>query len=623
MFTDMVGYTALTQANESSALSLLRTQDGIVLPPIRAHGGTPVKTIGDAHLAEFDSALEAVTCAVEIQRRVKEHRAKAPGEGFELRIGVHIGDVVHRDSDVFGDAVNIASRLEPLAAPGGVCISQQVYDQIQNKVPFKLERLPFHQLKNVSSRIDAYSVIDVEPRPVSPAEMPKERVAVLPLSNFSPSPQDEYLADGMTEELITAISKVQGLRVIARTSVMKFKNNESDIAEIGRTLNAGTILEGSFRKIGERIRVTVQLIDAGTEEHRWASNYDGDMSDIFSIQSDIAGKVAQALQANLVSQPAARRPVNLEAYELYLKGRHHWNQRSREGVERALELFKAATEKDPTFAKAYAGIADCYSIGKSMEAFDGEEADRQAEAAARKALELDDTSAEAHASMGLLLDDQFRFAEAALSFKRAIAANPSYAPAHHWYAICLEDMGRLDEALAEAKLAAQSDPLSAPARNMVGVVYLYRREYDRAIEEFSQAVRLEPGFLNGYNWRSGAYAYKGMEAEALADLERSLESRPPHDRSVSYADNYAWFGHREEALRFFEEMKQNRTSQERTAVEEALFYACMGDADGFFGRIQEAIDRKDIQPGALRYAPYFDKVRGDPRFADTLKAFPA
>jgi adenylate cyclase len=296
MFTDMTGYTALTQRDESLALSLLDKQNGILLPLIRAFGGTPVKTIGDAHLAEFDNTLAAIRCAVEIQRKVEMYdKSASPEEGFKLRIGIHLGDVIHKDNDVYGDAVNIAARLQPIAEPGGVCVSQQVYDQVQNKVEFKLERLPARQLRNVNSRINVYRVIDSKAAPASIVEeedQPKERVAVLPLSNFSPSQQDEYLADGMTEELITAISGVQGLRVIARTSVMRFKNAGVDIAEIGRTLGVGTVLQGSFRKAGDRIRVTVQLIDAKSEEHVWASNYDGDLKDIFSIQTDIANKVA-------------------------------------------------------------------------------------------------------------------------------------------------------------------------------------------------------------------------------------------------------------------------------------------------------------------------------------------
>jgi len=625
MFTDMVGYTALTQSNEPHALSLLRTQDGIVLPLVRAHGGTPIKTIGDAHLAEFESALEAVLCAVEIQRKVKEHQGASPSEGFNLRIGIHVGDVVHRDNDVFGDAVNIAARLEPLAEPGGVCISQQVYDQVQNKVDFRLEKLPFHQPKNVAARIDAYKVIDVQPAMASAAsgDLPKDRVAVLPLSNFSPSSQDEYLAEGMTEELITAVSKVPGLRVIARTSVMKFKNKETDIAEIGKVLNAGTILEGSFRKIGEKIRVTVQLIDAGTEEHRWASNYDGDMSDIFSIQSDIAGKVAQALQVQLVERaPTAQKPVNLEAYELYLKGRHYWNQRSKEGTVRALELFRAAVAKEPSLAKAYAGMADCYLIGRGLALFSTAESDRLAADSIQKALELDDSLAEAHASRGLLLLNAYRLSESESSFKKALSLNPSYASAHHWYALVLSNLGRLDEATREAKLASQSDPLSPPANNILGVMYVYARDYDKAEKVFDGVLKLEPGFTTALAWRSNVFAYRGMEAESMRDIIQSVESDTPFDKHSSLAYTYAWFGHREEATKQFEEAKRSLPFPERLAELSAGFYACLGDADGFFAWVRKAIDNKDFDPATIRYAPYLDKMRSDPRYAGLMGDFP-
>jgi adenylate cyclase len=626
MFTDMVGYTALTQSNETLALGLLETQSGILLPLIRAHGGTPVKTIGDAHLAEFGSALEAVRCAVEIQREIKEYSTSAlPTRAFRLRIGIHVGDVVHKDNDVFGDAVNIASRLEPLADPGGICISQQVYDQVQNKVDYRLERLPLHQLKNVSMAIEAYRVTDVQParRVVGEQEMLKERVAVLPLSNFSPSPQDEYLADGMTEELITAISGVQGLRVIARTSVMRFKSTQADIAEIGRALNAGTILEGSFRKIGERIRVTVQLIDARTEEHRWASNYDGDMKDIFTIQTDIANKVAQELEGKLLEKPVpASRNVNIEAYELYMKGRSYWNRRNKEGVTQALQLFKAAVEKDPSFAKAYSGIADCYMIGKDLEAFKREEADAEAAAAIQRAMELDDSIAEAHASRGLLLLNDLRFAEGAVEFRKALSLNPSYATAHHWYAICLANMGRLDEAIEEANHASESDPLSPPARNILAVMYLYARQYERALEVLNDILRLDPGFAPSLSFRGLLYICKGMEDAAMKDMLSSVQSGSDYDKSSMLAFFQAWFGHKEEASKHLGEAEKSVPFEGAKLLLLAAFAACSGDAEGFFKWAQPAIDSKTLTPQDLRYAPWLDKVRGDPRYSDLLKRLP-
>jgi len=624
MFADMVGYTALTQRDESLALSLLEKQNGIVLPLIRAFGGTPVKTIGDAHLAEFESTLAAIRCGVEIQRKLREYNtSSSPDQSLKLRIGIHVGDVVHKDNDVYGDAVNIAARLEPIADPGGVCISQQVYDQVQNKVEFRLERLPSQQLKNVNQRIDIYKVIDsalIQKSDLREEDLSKERVAILPLSNYSPSSQDEYLADGMTEELITAISGVVGLRVIARTSVMRFKNSTVDISEIGRTLRAGTILEGSFRKVGERIRVTVQLIDAKTEEHIWASNYDGNMQDIFSIQTDIANKVAQALKVKLLVP--AQRQVNIEAYELYLKGRNYWNRRTADGVTQALKLFTAAVEKDPSFAKAHAGIADCYLIGRQHQLFQ-DVWETQASLAIQKALELDDSIAEAHASRGLLLTRSYRFVEAQEEFRKGLSLNQSYASAHHWYAICLAYMGHLDEAIAEATLAAQSDPLAAPSRDILGIMYVSAREFDKALEIFDDILKLDPDFHPALQFRSIVYLYKGMEGEAARDLQRSLANSSEFEKNSMLALQAAWFGHKEEAWKFFEQAAKIAPSQNSLVGFEVAFAAVNGDVEQFFKLCDKALAAKELTPGTIRYEPWLDKMRADPRYKDLMKRLPS
>jgi adenylate cyclase len=626
MFADMVGYTALTQSNEALALSLLETQKGVILPLVREHGGTPVKTIGDAHLAEFSSALEAVRCAMDIQRSMRQRAGNVPPEQqFKLRIGIHVGDVIHKENDVFGDAVNIASRIQPLADPGGVCISQQVYDQVQNKVDFRLEKLPQRQLKNVSTVIEVYRVIETEPdlRTMPEPDMPRERVAILPLSNYSPSPQDEYLADGMTEELITAISGIQGLRVIARTSVMRFKSAQSDIGEIGRTLNAGSVLEGSFRKIGERIRVTVQLVDARTQEHSWASNYDGDMKDIFTIQTDIANKVAQAIEGKLLERAvAAPRSVDIEAYELYLKGRHSWNRRNAEGVREAFKLFNSALARDPSIAKAYSGLADCYIIGSGLQVFNRHEAEEKAEAAIQKAIELDDGMAEAHASRGLLRNNNQRFAEAVTELKHALSLNPSYASAHHWYAICLANIGNLDAAIEEAKLASQSDPLSPPARNILGVMYVYARQYDRAFEVFDSVLGLDPDFAPTLNYRSNVFSYLGKEEEAVRDMERGIQHATEFEKSVSRLFAKLAFGHKEEAQKDLAEAEKTAPSQGLLFMVRAGYSALAGDPDGFFKWIGQAVEAKEIDPSEIRYGPWLDDMRKDARYADLLKSLP-
>ncbi len=304
MFTDIVGYTHMSQANESLALEVLQEHQRLIRSTFAAHGGTEVKTMGDAFLVEFMSALEAVECAVEMQRKMGERNASAPpSRKVELRIGIHVGDVVHGPGDIYGDAVNVASRIEPLAEHGGICISQQVFDQIRNKISFKIDKVGDVKLKNVELPLGVYK-IDLTGSSASSDEssLPKERLAVLPFVNISPDPSDEYFADGLTEELITKLSEIWGLKVIARTSVMGYKRKDKKVSEISTELGAGSIIEGSVRKAGDRVRISVQLVDARTEEHLWSSNYDSKLDDIFAVQSDVASKVAASLSAEFFSQ---------------------------------------------------------------------------------------------------------------------------------------------------------------------------------------------------------------------------------------------------------------------------------------------------------------------------------
>ncbi|HEX4922275.1 MAG TPA: adenylate/guanylate cyclase domain-containing protein, partial [Candidatus Bathyarchaeia archaeon] len=304
MFTDIVGYTAITQRDERLALSLLEKQRELIRPVVSRYGGREVKTMGDAFLIEFQSALTATECAIEIQESLGDYNKSASQKLF-VKIGIHVGDVVHTGQDVFGDAVNIASRIQSLAEGGGVCISEQVYAQVRNKLPYRMEKMPPHELKNVQYPVDIYKLsLAMNEDPGGSA--PKNRVAVLPLSNISPDPKDGYFADGMTEELITVLSQVHGLRVIARTSVDHYRGGVQRAAQIGRELGVGSMIEGSVRIAGDRLRVTVQLIDASNEEHLWSENYDRRLDDIFEVQSDIARRVAKNLEVRLMAKDQDR-----------------------------------------------------------------------------------------------------------------------------------------------------------------------------------------------------------------------------------------------------------------------------------------------------------------------------
>jgi len=396
MFTDMVGYTTLAQKDETLSLAVLEEQRKLVRPVIAGFNGREIKTIGDAFLIEFPSALEAVKCAYEIQKAAREFNISTPEERrINLRIGIHLGDVVESQGDISGDAVNVASRIGPFAEKGGVSLSRQVYDQVQNKFELPLTSLGPKSLKNVGTPIEVYKIdLPWHDKRSSrhPSHLDRSRIAVLPFANISPSSSDEYFADGMTEELITTLSRIRELGVIARTSVIRYKGLTKPVTDIGRDLNVGTVLEGSVRVAGKKLRITAQLVDVATEEHLWSETYDRELEDVFAIQSDIAKRIAKELKIKILKSETLRLEKKAtgipEAYSLYLRGRHSLNTRTEKGLKEAIRHFESAIRHDPDFALAYTGLADAYSIlaSYSLEFIPPREGFPKAKAAAEKAL---------------------------------------------------------------------------------------------------------------------------------------------------------------------------------------------------------------------------------------------
>jgi adenylate cyclase len=464
MFTDIVGYTSLTQRNEAAAMELLGEQRTVVRPLLARHGGKEVKTIGDAFLIEFESALEAVRCAFDVQQYLHELNLGRPADRkINLRIGVHLGDVIHSQNDVYGDAVNIASRIEPFALPGGVCISEQVYDQIKNKSDFQLLSVGRKELKNVGEPVELFKVVFPWEKEVfaAAAVLDKKRVAILPFTNMSSDPEEGYFADGMTEELITSLSGVRQLTVIARTSIMKYKGSQKGASEVGKELNAGTLLEGSVRKAGTRVRITAQLIDSATEGHLWAQNYDRQLDDVFAIQSEIAEKVAGELRVRLVEDERKllekKATENTEAYTYYLRGRGLIQERTEPSLRQALGLFEKAIGLDPTFARAHAGLAECYVqlVNDGYEAF--EHTIPKAELAVKKALELDPDLAEAHATLALVDFQVDDVAGSEKEARRAVELNPSLPEPHRVLSNAAFLKGEVDKGIEAAEACYHRD----------------------------------------------------------------------------------------------------------------------------------------------------------------------
>jgi serine/threonine-protein kinase len=372
-------------------------------------------------------------------------------------------------------------------------------------------------------------------------------VAVLPFVNMSADPDNEYFSDGMTEEIINALAQVKDLRVAARTSSFSFKGKSHDVAAVGTKLNVATVLEGSVRKADTKLRITAQLINVADGYHLWSERYDREMDDVFAIQDEIATRIADRLKVKLVGgpdEPLVKPPTeNLEAYQLYLKGRHLWNRRNKAGLEQAVEYFEQAIAEDSSFALAYSGLADAYLLLGSYGHLTRAESHSRAKAAAEQALALDETLAEAHTSRGQVLRSERDWRGEEEEYRRAIELNPSYATAHQWYATLLCALDRMDEALGEIRRAEELDPLSHAISVTVGVILLLARDYDGAIEQLHKTLELEPHFFSAHQVLGGAYALKGRYEQAIAATERAIELNPDSpDQLGGRATIYALWG---------------------------------------------------------------------------------
>ena len=625
MFTDMVGYTALGQRNESLSLVLVEEQRKLIRPILGRHNGREIKTMGDAFLVEFPSALDAVRCAYDIQRATREFNISLPDEKrIHLRVGVHLGDVVESRGDISGDAVNVASRIEPLAEDGGVCLTRQVYDHIQNKFELKLASLGVKPLKNVSIPIEVYRMVMpwYNEKAVQLAHLDKKRMAVLPFANISPDPADEYFADGLTEELIGTISKIRELSVISRTSVMQYKGKSKPIPEIGRELNAGTVLEGSVRKAGNRVRVSIQMIDANEDKHLWAENYDREIQDIFSVQSDIASRVADALKVELLA--GERKSIgkvltnSVEAHNLYLKGVYHFNRGSPSDIERAIEYFELACEQDPGFALAYAKVAYCYVViaGESMSA---QEAFPKAKDFLARALSLDDRLAEAHNVQAMIANQyDWDWAMTERSFKEAISLNPSLAEGHVFYAWFLAAMGRFDEAISEATRAHELDPMSPLTSVICSHVNWLAGKNDRARELSMRILERYPNFARAHLGLALLNAMESKAEEAIKEADKMISISDEAIFRELQAQVYALVGLKEKAREILDGLLSKKFKGYASPMQIGLTYYILGEKDSGYQWMEKAYEARDAMLPMMNKWPTEKVAREDPRFIELL-----
>lgn len=623
MFTDMVDYTASAQIDERGTLELVREQEGLVRPLIAIHHGREIKSTGDGFLIEFESALHAVRCAIDIQERLHDRNSEPGVAPIRLRIGVHLGDVEERGKDIFGDAVNIASRIEPLAAPGGVCISGEVYSQIRNKIPNRFDKLEKVSLKNVRTPIDLYEVSlpweGLEPAVEGTA---LTRLAVLPLVNISPDPKDEYFADGLTEELIACLSKIGELRVIARTSVGQYKAASKTVAQIAAELGVTSVLEGSVRMAGNRLRITLQLIDARTQDHLWANSYDRELDDVFAIQSEIAESTARALKLELLGHERAsirKKPTsNLVAYDLYLRGLHAAHHPRPTGWMDAIRFFEEAIRADPKFALAYSSGAISY-ISLAGEALPPSETFPRAREWVAKAFELDPDSTNAHVARGTLAfqsDQDWKFAED--EFRRAIALNPSSTSAHFWYAMLLRTVQRFDESADELRAAIALDPLWIGPRAWLPAIYLLSGDLASATAAAEQERDKDPQDALLHVILGTIHVRAGRSEQARREANLATGSLPDTDwwnRPILRA----LVGELEDAQRVVREWEEGSRGRYLSPPVLAGMYAALGRKE----KALELLERDVREGDRLLFWNFqwvaFDALRDDPRFRSLLK----
>jgi class 3 adenylate cyclase/TolB-like protein/Tfp pilus assembly protein PilF len=453
----------------------------------------------------------------------------------------------------------------------------------------------------------------------------KHRLAVLPLTNISPKSGDDYFVDGMTEELISTLSKIAGLSVIARTSAMHYKGTDKTVAQVGTELGVGTIVEGTVRKAGSQLRITVRLIDAATQTDLWSGNYDRELKDVFAIQRDIAQRIGRALKLRILrreEQALAKSSTEVvDAYNLYLQGRFQWNLRTEAGLRQAIALFENAIEKDRTYALAFSGIADAYAQIGWLEFASPTETFPKARAAAEAAVALDDRLAEAHVSLGFvrfLYDRDWEAAEK--EFRRALALNEGYPTGHQFYSDYLKAVGRLDEALDQMRRALELDPLSMAINTGLGHVLYLSRQYDAAIDQYRKALAIDPSFAPAHLWFGRPFLQKGMYDEAIAELQQAVALSEGSTIALAVlAHAYASAGREPEARKILEDLRERSKTRYIPSYWIALVFTGLGDVDQAMAWLERACEERSSWIVWINVEPRFDRLRTDSRFVSLLR----
>ena len=611
MAADVVGYSRLMGANEVATLtSLKKHRAELIDPAITDHQGRIVKLTGDGMLIEFPSVVNAVDCAAEVQRGMRKRNADIAEERrIEFRIGINLGDVIVDDDDLFGDGVNVAARLESVAKPGGVAVSQSVRDNVGNRLDLQFEDIGEQQLKNIEFPVRVYNVIfgDVPGRNVGeawtkadPEVSERPSIAVLPFNNMSGDPEQEYFSDGITEDIITDLSKVSSLFVVGRNTSFGYKGMSPHLQSVASDLGVKYLLEGSVRKAGQRVRVNAQLIDGSNGGHVWADRYDRDLTDIFAIQDEITKSIVDQLKIRLLpkEKKAITRPPteSVEAYNYFLKGRQLFRNETKTYLILAREMFERAAELDPNYALAYAGIANCDSRLRAW--YKAAVSANEILALTDKALAIDPNLAEAHAARGEALASIERREEAAVAFKRAIELDPNSYDVNLFYARFCVIMADWDGAIEYYTRALELEPERSQAPFLLQIIY-------RSVGKLEEAERY------------GRLGLKRAEEELKLYPE---SSRPAQLGACALAS----LGEKERALKWLERVRLTDPDDTQARYNAACTYAQLGEVEQAIDMLEEWSSHAGTELGVwFKHDADLDPIRDNPRYAALVERIEA
>lgn len=624
MFTDIVGYTALMGQDEDAAFKLLAKNRQLHRSTIQEFKGKWIKEMGDGIMASFTTASEAVLCAKMMQETCQQET------DISLRIGIHLGEVVFEEADVFGDGVNIASRIESIAPAGCIYISESVLRNVENKKEIETEFIGEKNLKNIKHPVKIYQVIiegysksEEQDKPTAKQNSEKS-IAILPFVNMSNDPEQDYFCDGLSEELINVLSQLDKFKVASRTSSFIFKEKNLDISEIGQKLNVDTVLEGSVRKSENRIRITAQLINVLDGFHLWSERYDREMTDIFDIQDEIALAILDSLKVTLLGEDKVavlkHGTDNPEAYKLYLKGRLNFNKYNPEGFKAAISYYEKAIEIEPDYAEAYAGIGSCYLHLWHFGFLPPNESLSKMQIATQKSIELDDQIAESHLALARLkLFYEYNMKEAENEFQIAFKHNPNIPDALGHYSYLLVFIGKESEAMSVVRKAAELDPFSPMITVNCFTTSWLCRDYDGMLEQSKYLVEIQPNNWIGkhcmaiYHWSQAEYD------QSIEAFKLSLDQNYSAMTLSSLACVYGIAGRKDKSYNILTKLNQMDKKATVASFCFAKVYAGLNEMDEALKYLDEAAEERTDHLFFLDYyrrdlVPAFN----DPRVLDYM-----